>query len=99
MPRALGHYILVTPDDYVDETKTESGLVVTKSRIEKEGADTGVIYDIGPNAWKSFDDGKPWAQVGDRILFGRYAGYKVVDPDTEATYFVMNDDDIKVKLS
>ena len=52
----------------------------------------GVLVSIGINAWKGFDDGLPWATVGDTVLYARYAGTKVKDGDTE--YIVCSDEDV-----
>ena len=102
-----GHLILVLPDELpdheVDET-TEGGIyfaVQTRRRLQEEkdreqaGVTHGVLVKIGPNAWKSFDDGKPWASVGDKVCFARYAGFEDKDESNGLTYQLMNDEDIK----
>ena len=58
---------------------------------------TGTVVSIGPNAWKAFDPGPdwaPWAEVGDRVMYAKYGGKVVKDPDTNEEFVVLNDEDI-----
>lgn len=96
----LGHTILVKPDEI--ETKTKSGIVlVIDEKLEKAGQMLGTLVAIGDQAYKAFSSdftGEPWALPGDRVLFSRYAGKNVVDPETGENYLIMNDDDLKLKI-
>ena len=59
-----------------NETKTASGIVIPDNAAEKP--DQGEVLAVGPG--KRGDDGKvttPDVKVGDRILFGKYAGSTV----------------------
>jgi chaperonin GroES len=73
------------------ETKTASGIVIPGSAAEKP--DQGVVVAVG--AGKRDDSGKiiPMdVKVGDKVLFGKYAGQAVkVDGDE---VMVMREDDI-----
>jgi co-chaperonin GroES (HSP10) len=68
---------------------------------EAQGTDTGIVVDVGPMAWKHSDygypseDWKPWVKVGDRIVFGRYAGKLKEDPEDKVEYMIINDDDVQ----
>lgn len=58
------------------ETKTASGLVIPESAAEKP--DQGEVLAVGPG--KRDNDGRriePDLQVGQRVLFGKYAGQAV----------------------
>ena len=58
------------------ETKTQSGIVIPESAAEKP--DQGEVIAVGPGRRDS--DGKrivPDIQVGERVLFGKYAGQPV----------------------
>ncbi|MFM0046758.1 co-chaperone GroES [Paraburkholderia sediminicola] len=58
------------------ETKTASGIVIPESAAEKP--DQGEVIAIGPG--KRDNDGKriePDLKVGERVLFGKYAGQSV----------------------
>ncbi|MEX3898536.1 co-chaperone GroES [Paraburkholderia sp. BR10954] len=73
------------------ETRTASGIVIPDSAAEKP--DQGEILAVGPG--RRGDDGKrvePDLQVGDRVLFGKYAGHAVkVDGDE---LLVLREEDI-----
>ena len=58
------------------ETRTASGIVIPDSAAEKP--DQGEIVAVGPG--RRGDDGKriePDLKVGERVLFGKYAGQSV----------------------
>ncbi|ADG19762.1 co-chaperone GroES [Paraburkholderia atlantica] len=73
------------------ESRTASGIVIPDSAAEKP--DQGEILAVGPG--RRGDDGKrvePDLQVGDRVLFGKYAGQAVkVDGDE---LLVLREEDI-----
>jgi chaperonin GroES len=59
-----------------NETKTSSGIVIPDSAAEKP--DQGEVVAVGPG--KKTEDGKVIAvdlKVGDKVLFGKYAGQSV----------------------
>jgi len=89
------------------ETLSKIGLVIHKPegqlRRDAQGCDSGTIVAIGPMAWKHKDmgygdpDWAPWAKVGDKIIFGKYAGKLIPDPEDESVeYMVINDDDVQL---
>jgi co-chaperonin GroES (HSP10) len=82
-----------------DLKKTGFVIEMTKDqeRAEEVASQTGVITNLGPTAWKAYDDGRAWAQVGDRIIFSKYSG-KIVDhpEDDQATYMLINDEDVQI---
>lgn len=63
----------------------------------------GVIVKIGEFAWMRQDmQGskepafwRPWAKVGDTVIFSRYAGKLVRDPENGEYLLQMNDEDIQ----
>ncbi|HEY1180981.1 MAG TPA: co-chaperone GroES [Rhodocyclaceae bacterium] len=74
-----------------EETKTASGIVLPDSATEKP--DQGTVLAIG--AGKILEDGKvrPMSvKVGERVLFGKYAG-QAVKVDGEEV-LVMREEDI-----
>ena len=97
--RAVGHRVLVKPDDI--EVKTEAGLfIVQDERREFVAQEYGTIVDIGPSAWLDFPGG-PWASIGDRVIYSRYGGKLVREPgvtDIKDNYVILNDEDILAKL-
>ena len=74
-----------------EETKTASGIVIPDTAAEKP--EQGVVMAVGKG--KKTDDGKIIPidlKIGDRVLFGKYAGQTVkVDGDE---LLVMREDDI-----
>ena len=74
-----------------EERKTASGIVIPDTAAEKP--DQGEVMAVGPG--KRGDDGKliaPDVKVGDKVLFGKYAGSTVkVDGDE---LLVMREEDI-----
>ena len=73
------------------ETKTASGIVIPDAAAEK--LDQGEVLAIGPG--KRDDKGNPIAldvKVGDRVLFGKYAGQTVKVEGNEL--LVMREEDI-----
>ena len=74
-----------------NERTTASGIVITESAAEKP--DQGEVVAVGPG--KKTDNGTLIAlevKVGDKVLFGKYAG-QAVKVDGEEL-LVINEDDI-----
>lgn len=97
MIKPCGHRVLVKP--IPTETKTASGIVLPDSVKQKDQRDQqkGHIVDIGLTAWKGFDEGNPWAVIGDLVLFSRYGGKSIFEGETE--YRILNDEDIVAIVS
>jgi chaperonin GroES len=73
------------------ETRTASGIVIPDSAAEKP--DQGEIVAVGPG--RRADDGKriePDLKVGERVLFGKYAGQSVKVDGNEL--LVLREEDI-----
>ncbi|PCE22372.1 co-chaperone GroES [Paraburkholderia acidicola] len=73
------------------ETRTASGIVIPDSAAEKP--DQGEVLAVGPG--KRDNDGKriePDLKVGERVLFGKYAGQAVKVDGNEL--LVLHEDDI-----
>lgn len=72
---------------------------------DKQGTDSGVVVAVGPNAWRhdqkvlGLEQPTPWAKVGDRVLFGRYAGKLIVHPETKEEFMIINDEDIQLVIT
>lgn len=87
-----GHRVLIKPE--IVEEKTSGGIILAQTTKDREQQATmrGVVVEVGENAWKAFDDGRPWAKVGDKVVFRKYAGEKIPEGDEE--YRVVNDEDV-----
>ena len=92
------HRVLVRPERV--EEKTRGGLYVPEHTRERQQAASirGELVAAGPNAWKAFDDGRPWADVGDTVIFAKYGGFEVEDEETKTEYRLLNDEDIIAKI-
>ena len=101
----VGHRVLIKPE--VEAEKTEWGFEMGGDTFERERGATqvGKVISIGPNAWLDFKSinkegklvpGKPWAIVGDRVYYAKYAGKDVTIEDEK--YIIVNDEDIQCVL-
>lgn len=98
--KIVGDRLLVRPNQLkksVDVT-TDDGQTV-KLLIEHgagerrlEAATTeGEVVQLGSLAYA---DETPWCLVGDRIHWGKYAGYWITDPETKEDFVVLDPHDI-----
>lgn len=89
-----GYRVIVLPDEV--ETVTEAGIILSINvDAERASAQYGTIMSVGPSAWKAYDDGVPWAGVGDRVCYSKFAGRFIDDPDQpNKKFLVLNDEDI-----
>ncbi len=74
-----------------EETKTKGGIIIPDTAKEKPAE--GKVVAVGTG--KVTEDGKKVAielKVGDRILFGKYAGNEVKIDGQE--YLIMREDDV-----
>jgi co-chaperonin GroES (HSP10) len=97
MLRPLGFLVLVRPDQAKDALKTDKialpDSVTDKWRIE---VDTGHLVSIGHLAWKGIKGGDdtPWAKVGDHVVYVKYGGKIMEDPETREKLILLKDEDI-----
>lgn len=100
MIEPTGHRVLIKPDPVEESTK--SGIIVTppnKKKMEEAGQIYGTVIKVGFQAFEAFGDGTPWVEEGDRVIFAKYAGRFVSDPDDDETqYMICNDEDIIGKV-
>ena len=79
-----------------NERKTASGIVIPESAAEKP--DQGEVLAVGPG--KKTEDGKVLPvdlKVGDKVLFGKYAG-QAVKADGEELLVIREDEILAVVL-
>lgn len=90
--RALGHRVLLKPDDV--EKKTESGIVFVEKTVkaEQDRAVVATVVEIGPDCW--MDKSTDFCQVGDRVVVGQYCGKFHESPVDGKVYRFVNDLDI-----
>ena len=97
MIEVLGHRLLIKPKDV--ETKTAGGIVLAvDTKAERTATQEGTVVQVGPNAFKlEALGGVSWVASGDEVIFARYAGKQVKDPETKEEYFVINDEDVQCR--
>lgn len=101
MLEALGNRVIIKPDPI--EEVSEGGIVFAQTtqfmRDEKASTSTGEVIGFGPAAWLDpAMGGEPWVDIGDRVVFARYSGKYVTDPDDNKEYVVINDDAIQARI-
>lgn len=93
--KPCGHRVVVLVD--VVEEFSAGGILIASSNKDRqqEATTTGTLMAYGKDAW-DFGDGKPWARVGDKVVFKQYEGLKFTEKegDKTITYRIMNDDDV-----
>lgn len=94
----VGHRVLVKP--IKTDRVTGGGIIIPEPLADKhdKAQIKAIVVDYGPTAWKAngFGD-EPWAQRGDTVLTGKFAGVTVKGVDG-VEYKLINDDDVQAKL-
>lgn len=88
-----GYRVIVLPDP-VEETSAGGIVVVQDEKSARSGQVFGTLVAVGPLAWKAFKPDTPWAQVGDRVMYSKYAGKIIVCKRTAERLVLLNDEDI-----
>lgn len=94
------HRILVLPDKLEEKDEyfkraNAAGIIVARDEREREQAaiDTGKVIEIGPTSFRDFGSESP-IKVGDYIVYAKYGGKAIVDPETKIKYVALNDEDV-----
>lgn len=99
---ALGNRVIIKPDDIEKTHSLGNGkelVLALNERVEKAETTTGTIIDFGPAAWLDpLMGGEPWVEIGDKVVYAKYAGKFITNPEDGEEYVVVNDDAIQVKL-
>jgi co-chaperonin GroES (HSP10) len=98
MIEMMGNRVLIFPDP-VEEISKGGIILNLDERKEKAACSTGTVVDFGPSAWLDpVLGGEPWCEKGDRVVFAKYSGKFVIDPEDEKEYVVINDDAIQARI-
>ena len=99
MIKVMLNRVLCKPDEL--EKKSKSGIILEYGEKEKRyeaGIQHGTIVSVGDKAWE--DWGSTYIpQLGDRVLWAKYSGVGVIDPDTGEKLVILNDEDVLCVLS
>ena len=100
-----GHRVLLKAE-MVEDVITKGALKGFKLDVgeghqrEKASTVVGIVAEIGNMAWRAYDgdqpDWKPWAKVGDKVYFAKYAGKFITIEDEN--YIIVNDEDIQAVI-
>ncbi len=100
--KPAGYRVLVKLKKIDQELEEVSeGGIITKVKTkdlraqEQKGTQEAYVVDIGPTAWQAYDDGTPWAQIGDCVMICKYSGDDRHDIEEDEVYRVINDRDIE----
>jgi len=89
------HLIIATEEV---EKISKGGIVMmteNEAKREKLGSAQGYIIAIGPHAWEELSNGEPWAEIGDKVVFDRYAGtVPQVDGLDDGRFRILKDEDV-----
>jgi co-chaperonin GroES (HSP10) len=106
MLKALGYRLLIKPDE-VETSHEVKGTdikiaIAVDEKLYKATMSVGTIVDIGPLAWIDYNKNsmlkKPWAEIGDKILYSRYGGKLIQDPETKEEFVILDDGDVLCKM-
>jgi len=98
MIEALINRVIIKPDPV--ETASKGGIILAlDERQEKAATTTGTIIGIGPAAWLDpIMGGEPACEIGDHVVYAKYSGKFVTDPEDGEEYVVVNDDAIQARI-
>lgn len=89
---AVGFRVLLAPEG--GETVTAGGLIIPDDAALKDQNNSvwATVLEIGLDSWS--DKLADWADIGDRVLVGKYAGKFEKSPIDGKRYRILNDLDI-----
>lgn len=97
--KLISFQVLVKPFDVKEEDPTlaaakRMGLQIQGDSLEREqkSVDKGTVVSWGPTAFKEYNIEVPFEE-GDQIVFAKFAGKEVVDPETNEKFVVILDQD------
>ena len=103
LPVPTGYRMLVVP--YTQPGKTRGGILLAEStlKVEELATTIGFVIALGPDCYKDpvkYPMG-PWCEKGDYVLFGRYAGARIMmqgEKDDNLPLRLLNDDEVLAKI-
>lgn len=91
--RPVEYYVLIAPEEV--EERTAGGIYIPQAKRETDDIATqrGRIVAQSPLAWTFADGDEHRGNVGDVVLFGRYAG-SLIEGQDGRTYRICRDKDV-----
>ena len=92
MIEPLGYRVMIRPIDWED--KYTGQIVIPEAITDRARAGTqeGIVVGIGPTAYE--DEVQPWCVIGQHVLFAKFGGIRVEDPETGEDFMLVNDRDV-----
>lgn len=88
----VGWRVLIKPQEVKEVSKGGIILTTEKSKEREQMANTtGIVVAMGDQCYA--DEPAPWCQVGDKVIFAKYAGLLYLGKDG-SSYRMVNDKDI-----
>lgn len=88
----VGWRVLIKPQEVKEVSKGGIILTTEKSKEREQMANTtGIVVAMGGQCYA--DEPAPWCQVGDKVIFAKYAGLLYLGKDGNS-YRMVNDKDI-----
>lgn len=94
----VGFRILVKPDNILEDKRYKTSIpgfeiAGQEKAREQQAVDKGIVVSMGPAAFEDYKFDNP-LKVGDHIVFAKFAGKEVVDPETEEKFVIILDEDV-----
>ena len=95
--KPVGFCVLIKPDSPKDGLKSAMieipDSVLDRQRVE---VTTGTLIATGHLAWKGMQgsDGAPWAAIGEHVVYAKYGGKLIEDPETGEKLVLLLDKDV-----
>lgn len=101
MIEPVAHRLVVKPFDITEaddvyKSAKASGLILSgedKLRREQAAVDRGTVVALGPTVFNDFHCPNTIV-VGDEIVYAKYAGKEIEDPETKEKLTIINDEDV-----
>ena len=94
----VGFRILVKQDNILEDKKYKTsiaGFVIAgeEKNREQQAVDKGTVVAFNETAFGDYSFDNP-LKVGDHIVYAKYAGKEVVDPETNEKFVIILDEDV-----
>lgn len=90
--KPIGFSVLIKPDAV--EEVSQGGIILNPGKREEAVVVKGTLVAKGGGAW-SDKPADSYPEVGDRVVYAKYAGTEIEDPESGEKYRLIVDEDIK----
>lgn len=92
-----GHRILVKLKEVEKEEFSKGGIILERGHDQdrrQKATQDALVIELGPTAYKAFDEGQPWCKAGDWVKISKYSGEDYTDENTKEVFRILNDEDV-----